>query len=124
MVDNITWLILFYLVLFVVGGGLLVGVNRRAGQTNEQREQPQKHDSNPGPSSPLTNEQQADSARLPQVPAQTGAGISDRQYREALRKSLGVGAESNAKPEEAKDAHSSDKQYRDALRAMHQKRNE
>lgn len=103
-----TYLILFYAVLAIIGGIILYAVNSRANKKkdlNRKESLPETKPAEPrnkvGVSSPVSSDV-----------------ISDAEYREVLRK--GLKAQTDIKEQPTQDSLKySDEKYREVLRTMH-----
>ncbi|MGA8943084.1 MAG: hypothetical protein WB502_10265 [Thermoactinomyces sp.] len=104
-----TYLILFYVVLALLGGIVLYAVNSRASKKKETNRKESTAESN-----------QADSQNISTVSLPRSSDvITDAEYREVLRKRSKTKTEAEEYP--AGDSLKySDKEYREVLRKMHQ----
>ncbi len=118
-----TFLILFYGALIVLGGIVLYAINSRAGKTIEEEEQAGAAEVPSQKEAPENNEAPAKKVTRKETDS-SGYTMTDDEYREALRRSLKQQTEVT-KEEPARDPDRySDREYREVLRSMHKQLNQ
>jgi protein-tyrosine-phosphatase len=119
----LTYLILFYGALVVLGGIVLYAINSRAGKNMEEEEQAGAAEVPSQEEAPENHEAPAKKVTR-KVTDSTGYTMTDDEYREALRRSLKQQTEVT-KEEPARDPDRySDREYREVLRSMHKQLNQ
>ena len=119
-----TYLILFYGALIVLGGIALYAINSRAGKTIEEEEQAGAAEVPSQKEAPQNNESPAKKVTGKETDS-SGYTMTDDEYREALRRSLKKQTDTETKEEPPRDPDRySDQEYREVLRSMHKQLNQ
>ncbi|KFZ40003.1 MULTISPECIES: hypothetical protein [Thermoactinomyces] len=119
-----TFLILFYGALIVLGGIVLYAINSRAGKNVEEEEQAGTAEVPSQKEAPQNNESPAKKVTGKETDS-SGYTMTDDEYREALRRSLKKQTDTETKEEPPRDPDRySDQEYREVLRSMHKQLNQ
>lgn len=119
-----TYLILFYGALVVLGGIVLYAINSRAGKNVEEEEQAGTAEVPSQKEAPQNNESPAKKVTGKETDS-SGYTMTDDEYREALRRSLKKQTDTETKEEPPRDPDRySDQEYREVLRSMHKQLNQ
>jgi protein-tyrosine-phosphatase len=120
----LTFLILFYGALIVLGGIVLYAINSRAGKNVEEEEQAGTAEVPSQKEAPQNNESPAKKVTGKETDS-SGYTMTDDEYREALRRSLKKQTDTETKEEPPRDPDRySDQEYREVLRSMHKQLNQ
>jgi protein-tyrosine-phosphatase len=120
----LTFLILFYGALIVLGGIVLYAINSRAGKNVEEEEQAGTAEVPSQKEAPQNNESPAKKVTGKETDS-SGYTMTDDEYREALRRSLKKQTDTETIEEPPRDPDRySDQEYREVLRSMHKQLNQ
>jgi protein-tyrosine-phosphatase len=120
----LTFLILFYGALIVLGGIVLYAINSRAGKNVEEEDKAGTAEVPSQKEAPQNNESPAKKVTGKETDS-SGYTMTDDEYREALRRSLKKQTDTETKEEPPRDPDRySDQEYREVLRSMHKQLNQ